>query len=82
MLKLARNEACGLPRRAGLDGASAGKVHKGGSGRGRRALSPPMQAAFQRKWEEVVLPATGYASYEELRAGVNRELGRTAFDPV
>lgn len=77
MLKLARNEACGLPPRAGLDGRSAGKVRAGGAGGGRAALSPDTQEALRRRWAEVVLPATGYATYDELRRGVNDELGRS-----
>lgn len=77
MLKEARNEACGLSPRAGLDGRSAGKVHVGGAGRGRARLSPGTLAEMDRKWAEVVAPATGYASYAEMRTGVNAELGRT-----
>lgn len=76
MLKLARNQACGLPLRAGLDGSAAGKVRAGGAGRGREQLSDGMRAALQRKWDEVVAPCTGYPNYDTLRRGVNAELGR------
>ena len=75
-LKEARNVACGRPPRAGLDAASSGKVRNGGAGHGRAALSPRMLEALASKWAEVVLPATGYGSYAELREGVNAELGR------
>jgi hypothetical protein len=76
MLKEARNEACGLHPRAGLDGSSAGKVRTGKIGKGKEVFAPETVEAFKRKWDEVMLPATGYASYEEFRAGVNKELGR------
>jgi hypothetical protein len=76
MLKEARNEACGLHPRAGLDGRSAAKVRVGKVGKGKDALMPEVVDAFKLKWNEVMLPATGYASYEEFRAGVNSELGR------
>jgi len=49
---------------------------RSGQGRTRDELSPELAADIQRKWEEVALPATGYASYAEMRAGINRELGR------
>ena len=76
MLKEARNEACGRPRNAGLEGSRNSKVRKGNVGGGKKALSPETLRAMQEKWESVVLPITGYANYEELRAGVNAELGR------
>jgi len=74
-LKLARNKACGLSERAGLEGSSALKVNRGETGRGRQ-MDPRLVEAFHRKWEEVVRPATGFSSYEEMRESINRELKR------
>lgn len=76
VLKEARNEACGLHPRAGLDGRSAGKVREGKIGHGAKALAPETLQAFKKKWDEVMLPSTGYRSYEEFRMGVNTERGR------
>lgn len=45
-------------------------------GRNREVLSPESRATVLRKWAEVMLPATGYASYQDMRQGINRELGR------
>ena len=76
MLKEARNEACGLHSRAGLDGRSAGKVRVGKIGQGNDKVANETVEAFKKKWDEVMLHVTGYVSYEEYRAGVNKELGR------
>lgn len=73
MLKFARNEFCGRPRDAGLQN---GKVREGKQGCNREALTLELRQAIQEKWEEVVLPATGYRTYEEMRLGINTELGR------
>ncbi|KAL4858057.1 Estrogen sulfotransferase [Chlorella vulgaris] len=71
MQKLARNEACGRPKEAGLH---IGKVRSGKSN--RHELSPELRVAIQEKWEEVMLPVTGYKTYDEMRHGINSELGR------
>lgn len=52
------------------------QVRKGQLGHNRQELSPEMQARIEAKWREIVLPATGHASYEGMRAAINRELGR------
>jgi Sulfotransferase domain len=77
MLKEARNVACGLHPRAGLDGRSAGKVRDGVVGKGKEIVAPETVEAFQKKWDDVMLPATGYVGYDEFRKGINSELGRT-----
>lgn len=80
MLKLARNEACGMRRDAGLaDSGAAAKVRVGELGSGKIELGAGVLEEMRRKWEEVVTPETGYFNYEELRIGVNRELGRDFF---
>ena len=76
MLKLARNEVCGLHPRAGLDGRSAGKVREGRVGDWAMVLSDATVAEMEKKWAEVMLPVAGYSNYDEFRSGVNRELGR------
>lgn len=55
--------------------ALAAKV-RCGQGRTREVLTPELAAAIQAKWGEACQPVTGYASFAEMRAGVNRELGR------
>lgn len=72
-LKLWRNEACGLPKDAGL---SSTKVRGGGSGP-KPQPSPAIKCILDEKWESIVFSATGYACYEDLRAGINKELGRS-----
>lgn len=76
MLKAARNKACGRPAGAGLTRGSSGKVRLGGPGGNREQLSPELRAAILQRWTDVMLPATGYASYGEMRRGINAELGR------
>lgn len=49
---------------------------RSGQGRTREVLSPQLAAAIGAKWGEYAGPKTGYASYAEMRAGVNAELGR------
>jgi hypothetical protein len=75
-LKLARNEACGLERTAGLGEGGTAKVRAGGKSADRQRLSEETVAGMGRKWKEVAEPVTGYGSYEEMRRGVNAELGR------
>lgn len=64
--KLARNAACGLRPEAGLQGTS-GKVNKGEVGAGRASLSTALTVDIDHQWLEVVTPATGFRSYDELR---------------
>ena len=52
---------------------NSGRVVGGGR---REELTPALMAAILDKWREVMLPATGYARYEEMRQGINAELGR------
>eukprot|EP00210_Caulerpa_lentillifera_P006181 g5905.t1 len=56
---------------------SASKVRKGVSGEGKKDISPEQLIALDAKWKEVVEPICGYASYEEMRTSINKELGRT-----
>lgn len=68
--KLARNEACGLPKDAGMNG---GKLREGASGGAKTLLSPSLQERICAKWNEVVTPVTGCDTYAELRASLDEE---------
>mmetsp|Transcript_11964 Transcript_11964/g.40459 ORF Transcript_11964/g.40459 Transcript_11964/m.40459 type:complete len:328 (+) Transcript_11964:46-1029(+) len=48
---------------------SVGKIRTSGST--REAVTPAMKALVKKRWDETVLPATGLASYEELRGAVS-----------
>eukprot|EP00210_Caulerpa_lentillifera_P006180 g5904.t1 len=56
---------------------SASKIRKGVSGEGKKDISAEQLKALDAKWKEVVEPICGYASYEEMRTSINKELGRT-----
>lgn len=73
VLKHMRHEAVGLSK---TDGADNAKVREGGVGKNKAQLSEAARAAIQRQWEEVAKPLTGYASYDEMRRAINRQLGR------
>jgi hypothetical protein len=66
--KLARNEACGLPKNAGMQG---GKIVNGKTGSGSVLLSAELRAKIDKKWREVVDPVTKCATYEDLRKQLN-----------
>jgi hypothetical protein len=61
--KLARNEACGMEKTAGM---TRSKLTKGKVGSGV-VLSDAIRQRIQQKWKEVVEPVTGCASYNDLR---------------
>lgn len=61
--KLARNEAAGLAKDAGM---RRSKILRGQSGLDN-GLSDDTKAKIAAKWKEVVEPVTGCANYEELR---------------
>lgn len=56
---------------------SASKVRKGVSGEGKKEISPEQLRALDARWKELVQPVCGYATYEEMRAEINKELGRS-----
>jgi hypothetical protein len=60
--KIARNESCGLPKEAGM---KKGKIADGRQG--HLDVSSEIKQEIQSKWEQIVEPVTGCASYEELR---------------
>lgn len=68
--KLARNEACGLAPEAGL---KYSKIRAGEAGGGKLALSVELQDMIDKRWQTQMLPATGCASYGELRTKAKTE---------
>ncbi|KAL7576691.1 hypothetical protein ACA910_005616 [Epithemia clementina (nom. ined.)] len=68
--KLARNEACGLPKDAGM---GSSKIGNGSSGHGKLELSQELRQKIDEKWRKVVLPVTGCSSYQELRQKLAEE---------
>jgi len=62
--KIARNEACGLPRFAGM---SSSKVNRGVVGSGLNELPPCLVSEIEAKWKSVIEPVLGFKSYNELR---------------
>jgi hypothetical protein len=62
--KLARNEACGLSKMAGM---GMSKLNDGQVGTGQDILSEHLKVQIHNKWKEVVEPVTGCATYDELR---------------
>ncbi|GMH41151.1 hypothetical protein BSKO_09061 [Bryopsis sp. KO-2023] len=61
------------PATAGLDGQNS-KVRQGK--RTEIKFSDDLQKKFDLKWDATMKPVTGYASYKEMREGINKELGR------
>lgn len=62
--KLSRNEACGLPKDAGM---KKSKIVRGKDGQGKLKLSEKLQEAIQLKWKSVLEKVTGCATYEDFR---------------
>lgn len=75
LVKLARNEAAGLDKNAGLAG-NHGKVRTGQTNEGKDVLPSSTLRKIDAQWTEVVTKATGYKTYEDLRNGINKELNR------
>jgi hypothetical protein len=62
--KLSRNEACGLPKEAGMN---KGKIAMGKDRKGDLILSKEIKDGIQQKWNDIVRPVTNCSNYEELR---------------
>lgn len=67
--KRTRNEACGLPKDAGM---LKTKINVGVVGQANFALSDNLKTKISNKWKEVVLPVTNCASYDELRKNLSK----------
>ncbi len=63
LVRRTRNAACGLPAEA-----SSTKVRKGRVGDSKLELPARVADVWDREWKRIVEPATGCASYGELRA--------------
>ena len=73
-LKNVRNEAVGLARDAG---GNSGKVRKGAVNEGKEVLPDYILEKIDQTWKTTVTPITGYVSYDAMREGINKELGRS-----
>jgi hypothetical protein len=62
--KLARNEACGLSRFAGM---SKSKVHRGIVGSGLKDIPQSLVCEIDFQWKTIIEPVLGYNSYDQLR---------------
>ena len=70
LLKVFRNVALNLPKDAGM---ASSKVRVGSSSEGQKMLPEDIQREIQKKWETVVAPVTGCATYQELRRAWKEE---------
>jgi hypothetical protein len=68
--KRARNVPCGLHPDAGMQGS---KINKGEAGSAKHKLSDGLKKDIDARWTDFMLPATGFASYDDLRASYNKE---------
>ena len=64
------NVRAGLPETAGMNKS---KVRTGSTTEGLEMLSAEIRSEIQKKWEAVVTPVTGCATYSELRAAWKKE---------
>lgn len=62
--KIYRNEACFLPKEAGMQ---ASKLVEGKIGEGKYQLGESVRQKICERWKEIVEPITGCSTYEELR---------------
>ncbi|CAD7703099.1 unnamed protein product [Ostreobium quekettii] len=76
-VRRSRNEAMGLPKGAGLEGHCSGKIREGRVGGHKASVPPDILRQLEERWSTELLPLTGYRTYAEMRAGVNRELQRS-----
>ncbi len=79
-VKKARNAVIGLEADAGVLGKSShapSKIREGQMNISKKYLSPELIGKFDAKWQSVLKPITGYDSYEDMRAGINKEFGRS-----
>lgn len=42
----------------------------------KEKMSPDMRVRVDEKWKKIVTSTIGYKTYEEMRAGINKELNR------
>ena len=75
-VKLKKNPLLALPTSHGLEN-NPGKVRNGKTREGEKLLSDEMKKKMAEKWMSLVEPVTGHSTYEDMRAAINNELGRT-----
>lgn len=67
--KIARNEACGLSKDAGMNST---KINSGTIGAGNKMLSAELKQEIAQKWKDVVEAEIGYSSYSEFRCSLSK----------
>lgn len=55
---------------------TSAQVRSGQLGGNKQKLSARLREAILCKWREVVLPATGFENYDDMRRSINKELRR------
>lgn len=53
-----------------------GRIRNGKINEGKEVLSAEILAKIDQRWKEIVTSQTGYETYEDMREGINKELGR------
>ena len=66
-LKRAHNKALGLEETAGMN---RNKIRSGSTTEGKENLTDSILKALDSKWKEIIEPVTGFASYGDLRKGL------------
>lgn len=74
VFKRVRNKKLGYPENHGLEN-NEGKVRSGNTDP-KLVLSECLASKIEERFKEMVTPVCGYQTYEEMRAGINKELGR------
>eukprot|EP00210_Caulerpa_lentillifera_P008864 g8457.t1 len=59
---------------------TSSRVRKGVTGEGKETICPDQLKAMDARWNEIAKPICGYETYAEMRAGINKELGRSFED--
>ena len=73
------NLAMGLDEEKGRDNA---KVRSGRMGHGRQSLGKSAIDMIDKRWRETIGRELGFENYAEMRASINKELGRRFSDLV
>lgn len=74
-MKRKLNKELGFPEEWGVTNNS-GRVRSGKTGGAKAVLSQEMIDKIYQRWREILTPVTGYETYAEMRAAINKELGR------
>ena len=73
----AMNELVGRDKDALIDETNDGcRVRNGRVNESKEAFSPETLQKIDKKWIEMAKSTVGFDSYDEMRAAINKELGR------